>query len=260
MASTPVPVLPIQELITSPISPVSWLIPNFVPKGSIIALAGLPGAGKSYLAYTLGLALATGTSLLGWDLEPHRILYFDNENALPDCTQYLRWSWVGLDKPPIELVEENFKLAHYALGHREWGSKAQEYVLAYKPDLIVIDTASPCCAIADENDNAEATNVILQIRRIQASIFPAPAVIILKHAKVKSDDGSFTLRGAKAWEGAVDSVVYQIRQPGKPRADGLRGTHLEPSKTRAFGLREAVYIDPQWIGEKVGLKLNRIPK
>jgi RecA-family ATPase len=252
------PTFSIANALSGETIPVSWLVPDFIPFGSIIALAGEPGAGKSYLAYSLSLALATGTPFLGFELSPHRVLYFDQENSEADCTQYLRWAWNGLGCPRINDLIENFHLAPFVLGSASWAVRAREYTIAYKPSLIVIDTTTPALAIEDENDNAEASKAVQLLRGIQRTITPSPAVIVLKHAKVRSDDGAYTLRGAKTWEGAVDSVVFQIRRRGKPREDGLRPTHLEPSKTRAFGLRESINIEPRWTDSaKTGLKLER---
>jgi len=251
------PTLDLTNALTSADPVVDWLIPGFIPRGSLIALAGEPGAGKSFVAYTLSLALATGTPFLSIPLEPKRILYFDQENSRPDCTQYLRWAWNGLGQPSLDLLSQNLHIAPFILGSRQWPSVAGAYVNQFQPDLIIFDTTTPAFAIEDENHNGEATRAINGLRSLQGLMSPAPAIIALKHAKVRNEGGGYTLRGAKAWEGAVDSVVYQIKTAGRPRLDGLSSTRLEPSKTRAFGLRESIKIDPQWVNEKAGLRLNR---
>jgi hypothetical protein len=87
---------------------------------------------------------------------------------------------------------------------------------------------------------------------------PAASILALKHARIRPDDGGYTLRGAKAWEGAVDSVVFQTKLPGRPWR-GLTPTKLSPHKTRAYGLREPLRISPQWVGEggSEGILLER---
>lgn len=254
--------LPIVQLITSTEPPVHWLIPNFIPAGSLMALAGLPGSGKSFLSYTLGLALASGTPILGWDTHPIRVLYFDNENSKPDAVQYLKWAWVGLGKPNLDSIARNFNLAHFALGSQAWEQRATEYVEAVHPDIIIIDTTTPSCHIEDENDNGEAAKVIGAIRRLQHIPTPAATILALKHAKYRvdgdtNDASSYTLRGAKAWEGQVDSIIYMRKGAGRPRKDGLSPTVLQPGKTRAFGLRETVHINPEWVENGAGIALHR---
>jgi hypothetical protein len=256
------PFVPIADLLVDPAPPVEWLIPEFIPQGSLIALAGEPGAGKSFLIYTLALALATGTSTLGWEIEPKRVLYFDQENSRSDFLQYFKWAWIGLGRPDRTLIDENLGFVSFHLGGPDWSSRAEAAIHAFKPQLIVFDTTTPSFAIQDENSNAEATLVITKLRRLQALTTPTATIIALKHVRRRPEDGDFTLRGAKAWEGAVDSVIYQLKVPGRPPkgGEGLRRTKLEPSKTRAFGLRETVRIAPQWImegSERVGLSLTR---
>ena len=90
-----------------------------------------------------------------------------------------------------------------------------------------------------------------------AATTPTAACIALKHAKVDHENGRYTLRGAKAWEGSVDSIVYQIKSAGAPRSDGLAITKLQPAKTRAFGLRDPVHINPSWVNNREGLTLTR---
>lgn len=220
--------------------------------------------GKSYLCYTIGMALATGTPI--FDLvppQPTKVLYFDNENANPDRIQYERWAWNGLGKPSLELLEQNFWRQPFQLGGSDWSNRLESDIKYFKPRVVFIDTASPCFNVQDENDNAEATRIINKLRVCQTAITPTVTMVILKHSKIKAEDtgsGYHTLRGAKAWEGAVDAIVYQIPGAGRPRNDGLRNTRLQPSKTRAFGLRTAIEIYPSWVGEngeKSGLKLER---
>jgi hypothetical protein len=56
----------------------------------------------------------------------------------------------------------------------------------------------------------------------------------------------------------VDSVIYHTKLRGRPpKGEGLRPTKLEPSKTRAFGLREGFKIVPSWTQGKLGIALGR---
>lgn len=246
--------LPIADLIVSETPPVRWLIPGIIPEGYLIALAGEPGTGKSFTCYTLSLALATGTPFLGIPLTPRRVLYFDQENSMPDCIEYHKRAWHGLDCPDRELIAKNYFFYHFHLGGPHWVRNAAEAIQAVEPALIIIDTTTPCCHIQDENDNAEATRVINAIRSIQG---PA-TVVALKHAKLHTEgDARYTLRGAKAWEGAVDSILFQLRSEGRPRQDGLCVTRIMPQKVRAFGLSSTIKVEPSWCHDNKGIRLSR---
>lgn len=249
--------LPLADLLVGADPPVQWLIPGFLPRGTLMALAGEPGAGKSFFTYTLSLAVATGAPFLDFPTTPARVLYFDQENSLADCVQYGRWAWQGLECPSLDLIRANLTFAHFQLGGPDWATKASAAAHTFRPDLIVIDTTTPCCNVQDENDNAEATKVVNALRYVMAQSTPSAACIALKHAKVRPEDGKRTLRGAKAWEGMVDTTLYLSKQPGRPRGDGLTPTKLEPAKVRAFGLREPVTIGPEWTPGRVGIALHR---
>ena len=253
--------LPIGDLLDGTISPVSWLIPDFIAAGSLVTLGGEPGAGKSYLSYSISLALTTSTPLLGWTIDrPRRILYIDQENSRADCIEYFRWAWRALGCPDPTLVTQNLTFVHFGLPAAAWAQQLAVYATAVKPDLIILDTTTPTCAIQDENDNGEASRAIMALRNIQALVHPAPAILALKHARVNSKaeagERRYTLRGAKAWEGQADSVIFQIRAQGHPRTDGLTNTRLEPAKTRAFGLRQTIHIEPQWLPNRAGIYLS----
>lgn len=234
--------------------PPDWAVHGFFLQGAIYTIGGEPGAGKSSLCYTLAIAAATGVSALSGivpPIEPKRVLYFDEENSPQDRIKYIRWAWHGLVKlngaePDLGLLMENLWCVSDELGGDDWQEKLAMWVDFVQPHIIIFDTANPCFNIQDENSNSEASLVIKQLRRALKRIDPAVTAIILKHAKIRVDGTMRTLRGAKAWQGAVDGVVFQVKAPGRPKRDGLSLTRIEPGKTRAYGLRNRVYITPEW--------------
>jgi hypothetical protein len=185
------------------------------------------------------------------------VLYFDEENSTPDRVQYERWAWHGLGRPNLNLILQNFWCCSFGLGSVDWYKRAEEEILLHKPDLFIIDTTTPACHIQDENSNAEAHAVIGKIRVLQ-NLMPVPiTAVALKHARLNSvEGGGYTLRGAKAWEGAVDGIVYISKSRGRPRGDGLSNNILSPSKTRAFGLRKTIRIAPKMTKDGLGMTLT----
>lgn len=249
--------LPLAALLAGTDSPVTWLVPDLLPQGSLVVLAGESGAGKSVLCYTLSLALASGTDFLGQTLSPPQsVVYFDQENSRPDCIQYLRWAWHGLGCPALPPLAERLHVASFQLGSRTWVERAASLVMPTQPALIIIDTATIACDIQDENSNGEATQALLNIRRLQALVTPPATALVLKHSKVTTEHHQRTIRGAKAWLGTADAVIFHLRNPGQPRKDGLQVTRLEPWKTRAFGLKSTLYINPRWTADTQGLILT----
>jgi hypothetical protein len=252
----------LRQILTSTEPLVEWLVKDFLPQGTLMTLAGEPGAGKSVLCYHLAICLACGIAPLGGLFPanpegPVSVLYFDQENSIPDRNQYLKYAWEGLGKPDIKTLQTYLWCPHFQLGGGEWASAAADWIEAKQPRIIFYDTATPCFHVQDENSNAEATSNINTLRDLAKLTDKVATQTVLKHAKTKLEkDSRRTLRGAKAWEGAVDAIVFHTKTAGRPRADGLSMTKLEPAKTRAFGLRHKVSIDPGWIQKRSGLTLK----
>lgn len=247
------------SMLTPPPGPPNWLVENLFYKGSMIVLAGDAGVGKSILGYTAAISIAAGLPLLGLQSTQERVLYFDEENSLPDAQEYFRWAWRGCDCPDIETLDSRLRFEHFTLSSSPstWIDSMLQACREHSPGLIILDTATPACRISDENDNAEATRAIQLLRRAQIVSGPSTTFLILKHARLAHDaigNEYRTIRGAKAWVGATDGCIFHVAQPGRPQADGLRKTHLRPSKTRAFGLRIPLTITPAWTSSDSGTR------
>lgn len=254
------------DILCAEEQPPNWLVPDMILQGAMVCLAGEPGAGKSLVSYMIGLAVASGCKALSGLVppgEPRRILYFDEENSQQDRDKYLRRAWHGLtdtndgEEPDMGLLQENFWPLHFVLGDDNWQDVATLAIEQVQPHLIVFDTATPCFNIQDENDNAEATRAIKGIRELMRITDPVASAIVLKHAKIRTEKGRRQMRGAKAWQGSADGVMFQVKATGRPRKDGLSLTRLEPDKTRAFGLTRTIYINPSWTdSDRKGLRLD----
>lgn len=257
---------PILDILFAEDKEPQWVIPEMLLQGAAVIMAGDAGAGKSYVSYTVGLAIAAGCSALSGIVpegETKRVLYFDQENSVQDRDRYITRSWRGLqdskgNPPDPALLHENFYPVHFALGDDDWFEVAAKYVEQLAPHLIVFDTATPCFNILDENSNAEATRAMKQVRKLMAITEPTATALILKHAKVTDGKGGPRfIRGAKAWKGAADLVMFQVKSQGRPRRGGLNLTRLVPDKARAYGLSNPIYITPSYTDEKkTGLVLE----
>lgn len=260
---------PIVEILTAEEQEPDWLVPNLFTQGTLVVLGGEPGAGKSYVVYTIMLAIAAGHQALSGlvpERDPKRIIYFDEENSNQDRDKYLRRSFNGLgglkskrnpDGLDLSAIQDNFWAVHFHLGGDDWVDRAAEWVDFVKPHAMVFDTATPCFNIADENDNAEATQAMKGIRQLMRMTDVPSTAVVLKHAKIRTEKGGRrTLRGAKAWQSGADAILFQVKAPGRPRRDGLSLTRLVPDKVRAYGLHETLYITPDWTDDKrTGLSL-----
>lgn len=215
-----------------------------LPRDTLTVLVGLEGIGKSSLAYSLALCVATGTAFLGRHTQQRRVLYFDSENSLPDCGQYVRQLWIGLQCPDVSVLNNHLRIEHFALSFG-WQDVFKTVCHDWHPDLIIIDTANSCFSIKDENSNAEAADILSKIHKYRP---PQSSVLLMKHEREPKEGAGKSVRGAKYWLSAVDQVIYLHRQPGRPLTEEtLHKTRLVPAKHRAFGLETTIQITPERI-------------
>ena len=69
-----------EELLSTPLSPVKWIIPGLLPAG-LALFAGPSKAGKSWLTLWLCLQVAQGKPMWGREIEPHTVIYFSLEDT-----------------------------------------------------------------------------------------------------------------------------------------------------------------------------------
>src|SRR5690348_3018268 len=101
------------SVISTKIAEPTWIVQDFLPEDYMVIVAGEAGAGKSVLMYHLAYAVASGRPFLGRVTYPHRVLYFDEENGLPDFAKYNLWAWSGTGQPDLTDVDERLDLQHF---------------------------------------------------------------------------------------------------------------------------------------------------
>lgn len=260
---------PLLDILHAPDVEPDWLIKDLMLQGTLVIIAGEPAAGKSYVSYTLGMAVASGVSALSGIVpaaDPRKVVYFDQENSPQNRDKYITRSWHGLVDthgalPDDVVLYDNFFPVSFRLGGPDWDDEARRFIDHFQPHLVVFDTAASAFGIADENDNAEASRVIERIRHLMTRTNPMMTAVVLKHAKTQTEEGGRRrIRGATMWQSLADQVMFQVRSQGRPptkRGKGLHITKLVPDKTRAYGLTDTIKIIPSWTDEAhTGLMLE----
>ena len=231
----------------------------------MVVLAGDAGVGKTLLACVWAQRLASGLEIMGHTVAPMKVLYINEENSWHDIREYMRWARYGMTDANEDLLKENFRLEQFSLtlSPGRWYDNLLAITGDHKPKFTVIDTATPACAIQDEDKNGEASIAISHLRRAQRAGAEGCGMFVLKHAKVIKSGDDRSIRGAKAWRGACDGLIFHTKTAGRPRDDGLHCSYIWPDKARAFGLRERLKITPRWVSfgtpKKRGILLATLP-
>lgn len=214
-----------------------WLVKDLIPAGYVLMLFSPEGIGKSVFAYNLALSMATGTSFLGLQTQPGRVLYMDEEN--PDSYVYeilASWCRARTIKPETlsgRLTIGRFALLGYPASH--WSPLLASYVKVAAPSLIIFDTFSSLLPFVEniENDSATMKGLLRAIRNVKGDV-PSATILILHHP-AKGDnnrprgsgsigqdvDGYWSLKNAKGHPTADEKARERLLEPGKSR--GLAG-------------------------------------
>lgn len=200
---------------------ISYVVPEFIPCGTVTLVTGAPGVGKSMLALKLGVACALGREVLGRRCEQISCAYFDRENplALVQHRMHLMaggpihglfiWGGWNEEEPPSL---EDPRLLKWATEHHP---------------LFIFDSLVRFHAV-DENSASEMRNVMAHPRRLA----DAGASVLLLHHRSKSETNKY--RGSSDILAAVD-MAYALEQ-----VDGGLRLHRFKSRfsaERVFPLR-----------------------
>lgn len=237
-----------------------WLIPKIMLATQMVVMAGDAGVGKSLLSLVWSQSMACGLPLFGEKVESKNVLYINEENSWYDMREYMRWARYGLDGVSEDILKDRLRVEQMSLtlSPIKWYDNLRLIAEEHKPSLIVIDTATPACQIQDEDKNGEAIIAIGHLRRAMRVAAPDCGMLVLKHAKIIKKGEERSIRGAKAWKGSSDSLIFHTKTAGRPRGDDLHCTYLYPDKSRAFGLKERLKVTPQWVNKgakKTGILL-----
>ena len=194
----------------APADPPRMLIKKLLPASGIAFIGGQSGAGKTFIAVALGVALAAGAEFCGYSVrERIGVAYVVGEGAGMFATRVAAAKLaLGVKETlPFASADQAPDLQSpggIAAFIKELELVAQEMWTRYEVRLgaIFMDTVAACFQMKDENDNAEASRVCRIMRQIADSV---GAVIIPVHHYGK--DPNTGLRGASAWRAAADVVL-----------------------------------------------------
>jgi putative DNA primase/helicase len=207
------------------------LLSPILPEKSLSMLYAPRGIGKTLLALSIGLAVASGSNLLRWSApKARRVLYVDGEMILSDLQQRLSEISVGLG---CQIPNDAFRIL--AADHTEGGinlatqdGQAGIERLLENVDLVILDNLSTLFPNGSENagDAWEPMQTwLLKLRRSGKS------VLFVHHAGTNGRQ-----RGTSRREDVLDTVIGLRRPEDYSPEQGARfEIHYEKLRHRADG-------------------------
>jgi hypothetical protein len=208
-------------------------------------LWGGPGVGKSFLAISMAVSVATGRPWIGRRTCQGPVVYIAGEGGEEAVAHRVRaalaeWTLDTIDDdiplyiitPGINLVENGVEFADL-VGMPE--------ALEEKPQLVIVDTLSRCF-VGDENKQEYMSGFVKTLDHIRDRY--RCDIIVIHHANKQKE-----LRGSSVLFGAVD-VCWEIKPGGKAKDDGkmlrlvadkLRERDAEEAKIRVRVVKKPLF-------------------
>ncbi len=187
------------------------LVKTLLPMHGIAFLGGQSGAGKTFVAVDLAVALASGQPFFeqkvrervgvvilaaeGFSTLGSRIRVACEARALTDDVLPIAWADISLDlSKPADLVK-----AIAQLRQAEARFQAQH---GCRLGVVVVDTMAAAFSMKDENSAAEAASIIRHMKLMADQL---GGLVLAVHHYGKTPDAG--LRGSSAWRAGVDAVL-----------------------------------------------------
>lgn len=232
----------------APPGPVPMLVQRLIPRAGITFLGGQSGAGKSFVAIDLAVAVATGEAFFGHEvIEAGCVIYVAAEGAASIATRLAAAKKArGIDeKLPVATVTAIGNLSD-AKVRREFIRKLEAVAKTLRDrhgvdvKLIIVDTIAAAFSMKDENAAGEVNAVCKAAAELGDAI--GAAVLAVAHY---GKDASTGLRGSSASRAAGESVLAVLaeRDETTGRSGNRRLVHAksrvgEEGPIAAFELRD----------------------
>lgn len=212
------------ELLHSDIPPKSFLVSTFIPSSSFGMVFAPRGIGKSWFAFGLAKAIATGAdTFLGWQIhDKGSVLFVDGEMSLVDLKERTKLLFGAQGSPKFHIMPSE---QLYQNGCPICLDMPQEHqailqLLDYmeqqgeKPKLIVLDNLSTLRRGVNENDNSETEKLLSFLIKLRHLGY---AVLVIHHTNKAGEQ-----RGASIIEVPMDYVI-RLAHPDKGEAAFKKG-------------------------------------
>jgi hypothetical protein len=193
-----------------------WIVPNYIPDGTVTMLSGDGGIGKSLIAKQLAVARALAREWIGLMPEPGRTLMLsceDDEDELLRRIDSIRKfhgaEWDDLDDfLPIDLVGEDSILGLLKQGIIEPTPMYRSLDVTmgdFKPGLTILDVLADLFC-GDERVRTQARQFVNLLKALCRR--HRQAILLLAHPSLTGMNSGTGTSGSTDWSNAVRSRLY----------------------------------------------------
>lgn len=240
----------IGELLAMEIQPRQPLLEPILTKQSLSMLYAWRGIGKSWLALSIGYAVATGSPLLRWNAPaPARVLYIDGElpaNVLQNRMAMIVKSFYK--EPPqadyFQILTPDMQRDGIMPNLSDPIGQAAIDVHARKADLIIVDNLSTMARSGKENEGESWLPVQQWALQHRAQ---GRAVLFVHHSGKGGQQ-----RGSRRREDVLDTVISLKRPPDYDAKQGAAfELHFEKARNLTGDDAESLEIEMVSVGDGI---------
>lgn len=198
------------DQIMSKLGPVDWLIEDFIEDDASGVMFGEPGCYKSFLAFDMALAVATGRPWQGHPVKQGPVVYVAGEGHNGLARRIGAWFQhhdIKMDGVPFALTP-----SAVALTDEDTVKNLVEVIRnafpGRRPAMVVIDTLAKNFGAGDENSTSDMNRFVDHVDRMIRSEFNC-STLIVHHTGHNNTDRA---RGARSLEAGVD-IQYRVEKP-----------------------------------------------
>lgn len=192
------------------VPPITWLAENMIQNPGLITISGKPGSYKTMFALWLSNRIAGGQSpfdryhmpffnIQVHEPEPTGVLFIEEEMSERQMKTRVNDLVISREAKSrvFYRIASGFKLAN-----EDHMNELYTWCTAHNVKLIFLDPFSSVAGMKDENDNAEASQLMDYVRTMLVN---RGITVVIIHHPSKTGDGGYSLRGAGDLLGKMDT-------------------------------------------------------
>ena len=247
--------IPLRELADSTIKP-RWVLKHWFERDTITCIAGQPKHGKSFIAFDIGMHVASGMPWCGKRVEQGPVFVICGEGQGGTSRRTKGW----LSKHPEVSKDVPFHVSNQSIQLDAAGAGAEkvksiiegmckEHVVS--PSMIIIDTLARSFP-GDENKTEDMNTFVAAL---DTHLKAMDVALVIVHHSTKS--GSDVLRGNSALRGALDGLIEVVKADTPSPSGGIL-SEVKPHWLKDGGTPAPLFFDCEVVSTGLDEDLEEI--